>query len=111
MEKKRLLDLSDSSLDKVVKIAGTKFDRRRKLSDKQINSIREKYDGGCSIFDLAHKYNVSEPTIRYHVDSHFRSYKNLTRNMYKNESRDNRTDRIAYKRRLVKAGANIILNE
>lgn len=109
MEKKRLLNMSDSSLDKAVKIAGTKFDRRRKLSDKQINSIREKYDCGCSIFDLANKYNVSEPTIRYHVDSHYRAYKNLTRNMYKNDKHGDATNRIAYKRRLVKAGAGVII--
>ena len=40
MKKKDILALSDRELDKVVKIAGTQYDRKRKINDKQIASAK-----------------------------------------------------------------------
>ena len=110
MEKKRLLNMSDSMLDKTVKIANTKFDRRRKLSDSQINRIINKYIHGETVVTLAREYGISNSAVKYHVDENYKNYKNSLRKYYKNNSRDNREDRVAYKRRLVKAGAGIIIN-
>lgn len=109
MEKKRLLNMSDSMLDRTVKIANTKFDRRRKLSDKQINSLCKGYSGGKTISNLAREYGVSNSVVKYHVDEEYKVHKNSLRKNYKNSSVSNRDERVAYKRRLVRAGAGVIV--
>lgn len=111
MEKKRLLNMSDSMLDKTVKIANTKFDRRRKLSDKQINGLRRGYSSGKTVSNLAKEYGVSDSVVKYYVDESYKTYKNSLRKNYKNSSISNRDDRVAYKRRLVRAGAKVVINE
>ena len=111
MEKKRLLNMSDSMLDKTVKIANTKFDRRRKLSDKQINGLCKGYSSGKAVSDLAKEYGVSDSVVKYHVDEDYKAHKNSLRKNYKNSSISNRDDRVAYKRRLVRAGAKVVINE
>lgn len=55
---------------KGIKLEGTPLDRRRKLSDENIKTIKRLYDrGDCSIPELAEKFDVSYSTIKHHVDS------------------------------------------
>ena len=70
---KSLLQLDDKSLDKAVKISGTQYDRRRRLTDKQIARIHKLFTSrNKSIEYLANKFKVDSRTIRYHLDSDYR---------------------------------------
>lgn len=101
--KQKLAELSDHQLDRLVKIAGTSFDRRRKLTDKQINAIQKAYGTGMfTQAELAKKFNVNVATIRYHVDSWFKMCVNHDRSYYaQSKNRLPMSERANYKRDLI----------
>lgn len=91
-------------IDRLIKIEGTNFDRRRKLSVQDVDRIRELHNNGVSISRLADIYNVSYLTIKYHVDDDFKERENQRRNYYKQTPVDQKVmfkNRIAYKRSLL----------
>lgn len=95
--------MTNYKIDKMVKIAGTDHDRRRKLTDRQIDNIRKEHSKGVSICSLAKKYNVGPTTIHYHVDEEFKEFHNARRK-YSVPSVGNKetvASRIAYKRKLL----------
>ena len=102
---KKVLNLTDAQIMKGVKIAGTKFDRRRKLTDKQLTAIQKAYENGTSISVLAEKYGVNYTTIRYHVDPEYREdhlyYTSL--NTYERDSAADKASQVNYKRSLLAA--------
>lgn len=52
-----------------IKIAGTEFDRRKKLSDSEKEEIKNKYiSGSFSLRELGREYRVSKKTIKHIVD-------------------------------------------
>ena len=115
MKKKDILELSDKELDKVVKIAGTQYDRKRKISDKQIESAKRLVKKGKSFEYRIKKLklNVTENTIRYHLDEAYRRYR-IDHANYENSVKpaccsqkdynEILKDRAAYKRELVARG-------
>lgn len=113
MKKKDILELSDKELDKVVKIAGTQYDRKRKISDKQIESAKRLVKRGKSFEYIIKKLklNVTENTIRYHLDEAYRRYRidhaNYGRSVAackRGDYNEILKDRAAYKRKLVARG-------
>ena len=46
--------IDDDTLDKVVIIKGTKYDRKRKLSDQAIKKMKKLYKNGFTYSDLAY---------------------------------------------------------
>lgn len=113
MKKKDILELSDKELDKVVKIAGTQYDRKRKISDKQIESAKRLVKKGKSFEYIIKKLklNVTENTIRYHLDDAYRRYRidhaNYGRSVAackRGDYNEILKDRAAYKRKLVARG-------
>lgn len=113
MKKKDILALSDKELDKVVKIAGTQYDRKRKINDKQIASAKRLVKQGKSFEYIIKKLklNVTENTIRYHLDEAYRRYRTDHANYGRPVAACKRgdyneilKDRAAYKRKLVARG-------
>lgn len=104
MTKLELLTLTDNKLDDVVKIQGTKYDRKRKLSDatiKKIINLAKKYD----YKEIARKLDLNPVTVRYNADPVWRALYNETRSgKHTGKDRITKTNRIAYKRSLVAAG-------
>lgn len=104
-EKQKLLALNDVALNKAVKIKGTDFDRRRKLSVKDVEKIKRKYNKGVTQKDLADEFGVSIPTIRYHVNSRFKFDINYMRSFYRTvPSKITPKDLANYKRNLIATG-------
>lgn len=105
MKKSEIMKLSDYKIDKLIKITGTKFDRRNKLSETQINNIKNEFAKGVKMAHLADKYNVSQYLIKYHLDPDFKTKVNIDRvNKYTFKhysSREQLHDRAEYKRSLV----------
>ena len=56
--------------NKQLKLNGTLFDRRRKLSRNQIEEIKELYNtSDITISELADKFKVSRTAINYHLSN------------------------------------------
>lgn len=72
MRKINILDLDNITINKLVRIQGTEFDRSRKLSDADVKLIRKLFNKKkMSISELAEQFNVSRCAIRYHIDNNF----------------------------------------
>ena len=104
MTKIQVLTLTDNALDNVVKIQGTKYDRKRKLTDstiKKILSMGKKH----TYLEIARKLNLNPITVRYNLDPVWKATYNMKRSG-KHTGKDHITklDRVAYKRALVAAG-------
>lgn len=97
--------MKDYIIDKLIKVAGTNHDRRRKLTDSQIRNIQKEYSCGKSICELAKKYDVAPNTIHYHVDEEFKTFHNERRKYSVSSSYNKKTvaSRIAHKKYLLSA--------
>ena len=96
--------MTDFMVDKVVKLEGTDYDRRRKLTNKDIAAIKRAHKKGYSIPALAKKYGVSYVTIRYHLDSNFKQHiieERVKHGFYCCDAAKQRASRIAYKRAIL----------
>ena len=103
--RKIVLSYEDDQIDSIVKIQGTQYDRKRKLTEKQVLEIKNQLNKGISVEALAKKYNVSEWIIRYNTDDAFRAHQLKIREK-KSKTHINTMDfddRVKYKRALIKA--------
>ena len=104
MKKIELLKLTDEKLDNLVKIQGTQYDRKRKVSDKLITKMlkmarRKDYK------QIASKLGLTNRTVRYYTDPIFRStYIKSLSGKHTGKDKITVTDRVAYKRSLVASG-------
>lgn len=107
MKRSDVLKMSDSAVNKAVKIQGTKFDRKRKYSDKVISTAKWLNACGMPVAKIAAKLNVSYATAKFWVDDEYRMAK-----CHKGGSHDNgyisNSERAEYKRKLVASGAHVI---
>lgn len=112
MERKKYMDLNDSKINEVVRIQGTKFDRKRKFSDKTLERMLRMVTSGMSYSEVAEVLGCSTKMVKYHTDEEYRYKLNHREGGGKHTGVDHVTpaDRASYKRRLVKAGANVIIN-
>lgn len=105
MTKLEILTLTDNVLDAKVKIQGTKYDRKRKVSDATIKKMKALFAKNKTVSEIAQKMGLNYTTVRYNVDPVFKAEFNARRDG-KHTGRDHisKLDRIAYKRSLVAAG-------
>lgn len=104
-KKIELLTLTDEALDKKVKIQGTQYDRKRKVTDKTIAKMKSLYSSKKSVSEIAQKLGLNYMTVKYNVDPAFKAMYNAMRSGA-HTGKDHVTvkDRVAYKRGLVAAG-------
>ena len=63
------------AIDKSVVLKGTQFDRKRKLTDEQVQEIRcLLMIGAETVQSLAERYHVTPFTIKYNTDAEFRKH-------------------------------------
>ena len=100
-----LLAMTDDALDVTVKIQGTEYDRKRKVSTSTLNKMLAMYKKKPNVAEIASKLGLNYTTVRYNVDPVFKAEFNAKRDG-KHTGKDHITvkDRIAYKRSLVAAG-------
>lgn len=103
MRRKKVLQLNDTALDTKIKIQGTQFDRKRKLTDKDWKKVRRLLKKHHTYKEIAAIFNVSPKTIRYGVDETYRR-RCIEWSSGKHTGVDKCTfeDRVNYKRYLVK---------
>ena len=105
MTKLQTLTLTDAMLDKAVKIQGTKYDRKRKLSESVIKKMCGMSKKGDTVSQIAKKLGLNYSTVRYNVDPVYREEYNAKRNgAHTGKDKISVLNRISYKRSLVAAG-------
>lgn len=111
MTKREICKRSDSVINKKIRVVGTDYDRRRKLTNRQISNIKKYYARGLSLSEIARKFDVSPSTIRYHVNEAFKNYVNQKRKEYIYAEEFDHVSYFknlaAYKRKLVNSGKNL----
>ena len=101
--RKTILTYDNGTLDSIVKIQGTQYDRKRKLTERQVAEIVDELGNGIPVEALAQKYNVSDWIIKYNTDPAFRAHQLKLREK-KSKAHINVMDfedRVAYKRNLI----------
>ena len=99
-----LLQLTDMELDRKVKIQGTMYDRKRKITDKTIKKM-QRMAKNKSAAEIAKELGLNYITVRYNVDPEFKKQYNAKRNgKHTGKTHITDNDRIAYKRSLVAKG-------
>lgn len=103
MKRSKLLNMKDSVLDKEFKIAGTQFDRRRKLNEKEIKTMQKLYNQGIPITDICILFKVTYPTVKYHCEEGFKELTNSMRSLYAQDGklRCDFKNRCQYKRLIL----------
>ncbi len=105
MTKIELLTLTDNVLDKKVKIQGTKYDRKRKISDATIKKMNKLAEKGKTVQSIAQELGLTNRAVRYHTDAAWRkAYIASCSGAHTGKDHISKLDRIAYKRGLVAAG-------
>ena len=104
--------MSDTQLNRSFKIAGTDYDRRRKLSNRDIYDLKRSYNRtkDPDINILAERYNVSPQTIRYHIDPEYKAERNRRRVEigFNSEPIEGYAAELAdYKRKLLSSGKRL----
>ena len=101
--RKKIMRMKDVDLDKAVKIQGTKFDRKRKLSDDTIAELRRRFFAGEEISEISASTGICYSTVRYNVDDAWKKKFNEKRDgAHTGTDHITFEDRVAYKRTLVK---------
>lgn len=100
-----LLKMNDDQLDKEVKIQGTKYDRKRKLSDETLKKISNMAKKNLTYSKIAKDLGISYTIVRYHMDKAWRESFNAKRDgRHTGKDHISIKNRVAYKRALVAAG-------
>ena len=107
MKRSDILKMSDSAVNKAVKIQGTKFDRKRKYSDKVISTAQWLCACGVPVAKIAAKLNLNYSTVKRWVDDEFR-YKCDHVGGTHDVGYISNAERAEYKRKLVASGAHVI---
>lgn len=104
MNKKELLNESVYVIDAAVKIQGTNYDRKRKVTKAMKHRMEQMYAAGKSYRQIAEHFGVAPQTVKYNLDEDYKAWKNGTRNNYaRNWAPDSNTkaERVAYKKELL----------
>ena len=106
----KILRMSDEDLDKKVLIQGTQFDRKRKISARQIRKMSRLYKKYNSYYKVAKDMGYSYLSVRYNLDKNYRELFNAKRDG-KHTGVDviTKKNRAEYKRYLVKTYKPVII--
>lgn len=102
MKRKEVLNLDDFTLDKKVIIQGTQWDRKRKLSDKDLKKIVKLLKKGYDYEELGEMYRVTPHCIRYNTDEEYRRHAiNIRSGKHTGIDTCTFVNRVNYKRYLI----------
>lgn len=78
--REKVLSRSDCFINANIKIQGSVFDKKRKLSDKDIKTVKRMRKKGVTLYEIAKKFNVSAFIIHYHTSKQCREKHLKSRN-------------------------------
>lgn len=101
MTKRELMELSNSKLDETVKIQGTNYDRKRKVTKDMQRRMIQMVNAGKSIYTVAEHFSVAPQTVKYNTDPEWRAWYNATRDGSHYGPTASVEERANYKRQLL----------
>ena len=112
MNIKNIINSSDTKVDSMVKLQGTNYDRRRKVTKSIKHRMEQMYNAGKSYYKIAEHFGVDPRTVRYNLDENYRQSdiygrvmrakkNNKKHNSTKDSNRITLADRAEYKRNLM----------
>lgn len=100
--RKILLKATDDVIDEVVKIQGTKYDRKRRYTDKDKKKWESLYKKGKTFYQIAKMWGADPRTIRYAIDVVYRVTYNARRSgLHTGITTMDKPNRASYKRTLI----------
>ncbi len=97
----KALFLNDKELDKKMKIQGTKYDRKRKVTPKIVKKMLKMRKKGIDYAQIAEKFGVSQYTVKYNLDPDFRSNEIIRNSLKSKTHKNNLNNRPEYKRNII----------
>lgn len=117
MTKKELINSSDYTVDKAVKIAGTNYDRRRRVTKSMKRRMIQMYEAGKSINLISNYFDVSYDAVKRAVNSMYNETEkarkrevNKKHNYYEGYDPSRLSDRANYKRQLLIENKKLIVS-
>lgn len=117
MTKKEIINSADSTLNSMIKIAGTNYDRRRKVTNSMRRRMLQMYGAGKSISSIANHFSVSRDTVKRTVDESYNESEKIRKKELRNrmgyepEYDPTRHKELAnYKRKLLKENKKLIVS-
>lgn len=105
MTKLQTLTLTDNDLDRAVKIQGTMYDRKRKISSSAMKKMARLLKSGKTVSYVANLFGCSPTTVKYNTDPVYRDlHKSRCSGAHTGKNHVSKLNRVAYKRQLVAAG-------
>lgn len=101
MTKRELMNLSDTKLDHAVKIQGTNYDRKRKVTKQIQQRMMQMLKAGKTVNEIAEHFSVVPQTVRYNTDPEWKASYNASRSGKHYGTNSNVKDRVSYKRELL----------
>lgn len=104
-KKVQILAMTDDLVDKKVKIQGTKYDRKRKISDATIRKMKSMIARNYTVSQVAAALGVAYQSVKYHTDPVWRATYNANRDgSHTGKDHISIRNRVAYKRTLIAEG-------
>lgn len=101
----KFVNRSDTAVDNAIKIQGTNYDRKRKVTKNMKHKMEQMYAAGKSYNYIANHFGVAYNTVRYNLDEEFKQSINRDRNNYARNWKPEPgilSDRANYKRDLAR---------
>ena len=106
--KQQVLNMSDTKLDASVKIQGTIYDRKRKVTPEMSTKMSKMLNSGKSLTAVASHFGVDRSTVKYNTDATYRDWVKATKSgLHTGVDTCTKANRVAYKRALVAAGKRV----
>ena len=100
-----MMNMSSTAIDSAVKIQGTNYDRKRKVTKSMKHRMEQMYTSGKSYSYIAEYFGVTPYTVRYNLDEDFRYERNKKRNDYARNytpTKETVEDSVEYRKELLK---------
>lgn len=95
---------TDREIDAAVRIQGTNYDRKRKVTKSMKRRMEQMHNSGKSYNYIANYFGVAYTTVRYNLDKEYKEAWNKRRDDYARNwkpTSETLTERAAYKRDLL----------
>ena len=93
--------MTDREVDRIIKIQGTDYDRKRKVTSDILNEIITMKNNGNNIHQIAKKLRLTDHAVRYNLDPEYRR-KHLNKvGKHTGKTNMNSNNRIDYKKELI----------
>lgn len=74
--------MTDKEVDQLVRIGGTRFDRRRKVTPDMVRKMNEMLNDGVRVSHIARELGVAYSTVKYNTSREFKAKANRERMKY-----------------------------